>query len=880
MPRPEDPKINPTGPSQSSLPWGALALVAGLALIMGARTIDGSFVGGDDFRLVLNHVLVNRPSVDHALQLFKIVHRDLYQPIPLLSFSLEFAIGRPLGFFDQGPQAGAWFLHLNNVLLHAINACLVFLMVRRLSRYTSAALIAGVLFAVHPLQVEVVAWINGRMMLLSTLFALLTILAWARWLNTRRGGLGWAILTLLFVLLCGISKIRVSIPVLMLLAVPFVDTPAGATWREHLGAMLQRPRFTRRLLPVWLLAGLITGILLIINVQATAGAEMFSGAAANLHGPRPVRILLALAFYFEKFVWPSGLASWYPAPEVVSWVSGHTGRALLVVVPTLAALTLAFWRLPATRFGIAWFFAAIASTLPVAPSRNMLAADRYMYLPIIGFAWLIGVLWVKLDAHRPADRPWFARRGVPILVGSALVIAMVGTAWHVGATYRAPIPKASRIAELFPHQPHVWERTGWSYYNRGLELRDAGDWNDAAADFQRAIELAQREMVHDDSYVQSEALQLTAMARLQLGDAEEAIRLLHEAMKLEPDEPGLKARLADVYEDLGRFEEAAALCEEALAASARHNPTIKRLARLYRRLDRPADARRWYEKALENNEYDVDAHLSLVELDLEEATPQSYVLALRRLDAVIGWMPDDTAVRTNRALVLQRLGRASEAVHAYEAIVKDDPQALAALLNLASLYQQQHRTSKAVACFRQAVALGLPDLATAEAVHEGLAAAGRLPEAQAMWTQYVRRFPAEPAARAMAAWSCARIGDLDGARTHLAALDAGSRARIPMVDATTVLLALYEQGAAESLSALERVCQPGPAATKARRRLLRALEQYDARQPGDVWTYCLTARLLQVDPGNQEAAKFFTDLARKNCNDSACAAFVQQLGDS
>ncbi len=105
--------------------FAVAALVFAAAFIMGLPTLRGSFVGGDDHRLVLNHVLVNHPSPAHAIELFGMVHRDLYQPLPLLSFSLEFAFANTVGLFDRGLSGGAWLFHLTNIILHALNAVLV-----------------------------------------------------------------------------------------------------------------------------------------------------------------------------------------------------------------------------------------------------------------------------------------------------------------------------------------------------------------------------------------------------------------------------------------------------------------------------------------------------------------------------------------------------------------------------------------------------------------------------------------------------------------------------------------------------------------------------------------------------------------------------------
>ncbi|RME39676.1 MAG: hypothetical protein D6788_04935, partial [Planctomycetota bacterium] len=394
-----------------------------LALAVGLPTIRGGFVGGDDHRLVLNHALVNHPSLDHAVKLFTTTHRDLYQPVPLLTFQIEFAVAQALDLFSGGVQRGAWLFHLDNAILHAVNAVLVFLLILRLHERAGAsegrgvsataeaggdltppgfvemgeiaraqargsgtngnggergrsctrvslmvAATAAVLFAVHPFQIEVIAWVNGRMMLLSTLFALASLLVFMRWLERPRVSL--LALTFLFVVLCGLSKVRVSLPVLFLIA-----------------ALARRVRLDRRFWGVLLAVGLITAAFVLINVKSTAEAKLFAEGAEHLRGPRLVRVLMALAFYFRHVVWPAGLCSYYPTPPVVSWNDAGLLWDALTVMAALAVLGWIAWKTAVGRYGTAWFFSALAVTLPFFPARNILAADRYMYLPIIGLFW-------------------------------------------------------------------------------------------------------------------------------------------------------------------------------------------------------------------------------------------------------------------------------------------------------------------------------------------------------------------------------------------------------------------------------------------------------------------------------------------------------------
>ncbi len=271
--------VNADKPDRRYRLW-ALLVIAVLGFVMGLPTLGGGFVGGDDHRLLLNHVLVNHPSFEHAVELFTTFHRDLYQPVPLLTFQLEFAVANMFGLFERGAEGGAWLFHLTNMVLHALNAVMVWLVVATMHRRLAAvetspaaslsepargtdvtvfvvATLTALLFAVHPLQVEVVAWTNGRMMLLSTLFALLGVLSFSSFLDTPR----WrtAGLTLLLVLLCSLSKVRVGLPILLLVMF-----------------LARRACVERRAVALWLVSAFVVGVFALINIRATAQVDLFA----------------------------------------------------------------------------------------------------------------------------------------------------------------------------------------------------------------------------------------------------------------------------------------------------------------------------------------------------------------------------------------------------------------------------------------------------------------------------------------------------------------------------------------------------------------------------------------------------------------------------
>lgn len=651
-------------------------VVFALAMLMGWPALRGTFVGGDDHRLVLNHVLVNQPSLAHAVELFFIVHRDLYQPIPLLTFQLEFIVAGWLDLFAESIDGGAWLFHFDNTWLHGLNALLVAAVIAMLLRPlggdapptplrrfhirrrsapqaaadTSAAAseagsgeaapdfldglyarlaiawTAASIFAVHPLQVEVVSWINGRMMLLSTMFALLAMLCFSHWL--ARGAKWAALLTIFLVVLSGISKIRAGVPILLAL-VP----------------LCRGIRLDRRFWPLWTVCTATVAGLVLLNIWTTAEAEFFSGGASHLQGPRAVRVLMALAFYFEHFVWPVGLASYYPAPLTVAWLSAPTIRAALIVGAALTLLAWSSFRYRHCRWAVIWFLAGIADTLPFFPARNILAADRYMYLPIVGLAWIAATLGHAAYRRLAVRHSRSAAQRATAVAAVILIPLLIGICWRVAASYNTAQSQALRIAELFPNEPRAWERLGWTYHRAG--------------DYEKALEAAHRELQNNGATdAQSGALQLLGLTQVKLGEVEAGLSNLEKAIELDVDDGIAYFRLATAHEDLGRYAEAAAWYEKAVEFAPRDNPTLRRLARAYRRLDKLAEARQRYQQALEFNRHDVDAAIGLAELAIESGADEQLRESRDTLGRLLADVPAEPRMTGNLGMIEFLLGGA------------------------------------------------------------------------------------------------------------------------------------------------------------------------------------------------------------------------------
>ncbi len=841
------------GPGLGAFRWPLLVFAT--AVLMGLPTLQGSFVGGDDFRLVLNHVLVNHPSLAHAIELFKIIHRDLYQPLPMLSFSLEFALGDALNLFEEGWEGGAWLFHLTNIILHGLNAAAVWCVIAMLQQRNrgtggvahqgqsyGVATIAAMLFAVHPLQVEVVAWVNGRMMLLSTLFAVASLITLGLWLG--KGKHRWAVLTVVFTLFCAISKIRVALP-LLLVIVPLAQ-----------GRKIRRP-----FVVLWVVCTAVTAAFAYVNLGATAQSGIFEGAEEKLHGPGIVRGLLALSWYFRHFLWPTGLASWYPAPGTVRWSDPATLHALIVTVVTVAVMAWLAWRSRLAALGFAWFFVSIASTVQIVPTRNALAADRYMYLPIIGLVWVVGVGLAA--AYKWAGRRWTqdAAWGIALVIAAPAVIAMVVVSWYTASFYETPLKKSKRIAELNPITAHVWERVAWAYYR--------------ADRYEDAIAFGQKEFGHDDMNAQGMALQVIGMSQLHLGQHDDALASLNRAMELDPESATAKHRMALALYELGRIPDALPLLEYAVEQAPMKNPWIIRLALLYRKTGRPKDAQAMYKQAILNNRYEVPATLGMAELAIESGTQEGYLAAERDLLKLLEWMPENVKARVNLGVAYNMLGRMQKAIEAYSTALEYDSSNTTAVLNLASMYLMTGDVGKAGRFFESAASMGLESVDRLEVIHDFLIGQQAPQQAVGLWGEFLTRQPGSLDGRAYLAWSRALAGDLERARAEAEVL---ARANVsnPVVSAMLAYVALADGRYDAAVVQTETLCTMGRQGASARRRLLGAFAAIVRDKPDLPWSFCLPARLYLGD-GHIDNAKSFIDLCDDQCRDTTCAQYVRSL---
>ncbi|MGQ0721103.1 MAG: tetratricopeptide repeat protein, partial [Candidatus Eiseniibacteriota bacterium] len=407
--------------------------------------------------------------------------------------------------------------HATNVLLHAAAAWLVWLLGRRVLASAFAALVAALLFAVHPVHTESVAFVSGRTDLLASVFALAAAFAWAR---------GRVVVSSAALLLAALSKETAFVLPAVLLVWDAVR-PAASGARAT-----SWPARNVRWIAGW-------GVALAVAVALRAGAGVGFGTGGSA-GASFAQQAASWSLHLRLLVLPWPLNAQYASADLVPSVVSLAGAAALLAA-CIAARSPAHGRLGA--LAMIWILGFL---LPVSGVLAFSAADvaeRFLYLPSVGFA-LLGGHW----AGRLAAR---FRRAAAIVV--VLVLGVASTATIVRSEiWRNNLTLYTDIARTTP-------TSALAHSNLGLELLRSGHHDEAATALERAT------AVQPDFAL---AWTNLGLARRVQGRAPEALEAFERAAALAPDHPGILMNLGNEYRRLGRLPEAATVLERAARGAA------------------------------------------------------------------------------------------------------------------------------------------------------------------------------------------------------------------------------------------------------------------------------------------------------------------------
>jgi tetratricopeptide (TPR) repeat protein len=583
--------------------WIVLAVCLGLAAlvwIVFGQTLRHDFVNLDDGAYVYKNPQVSRGlTTEGIIWAFTHSHAANWHPLTWISHMIDCQL------YGLNP----WGHHLTNVLLHAANAILLFLVVRQLTASLWPSAFVAAVFAIHPLRVESVAWVSERKDLLSGFFFLLTIWAYVRYVRGPRSRARYLLVLALFAVGLMCKPMLVTLPVVLLLLDywplrrlgPESDL-AGKKFRVPREVILEK-------LPLLGLA--VASCVATIFAQQTAIQPL-----ANVpFPPRLGNAAMACATYIRQMFWPSDLVAFYPLAFF-----DITASRVLLSLALLIAISLAVFLLRRRRYLLTgWFFylVMLAPVIGILQVGSQAHADRYTYLPEIGLALL--VTWTAADL----SARWRYRDLLLSVSSLAIVVALTFAArtqafyWKDSETLwiRAlsrtvdnlmaelnlgeALYKLGRTPEALSHFDRALQidpSQAWVYSSMGAALLDIGRPNESLASLQKAIELEPKF---------SDAHYNLGNTFLAMGQAREAIAQYQQALDINPDDTETMNNMAWILATspdpmIRDGTKAVALAERAvLLTDNKEERTLATLAAAYAEIGRFPEAVKSAQRALQ-----------------------------------------------------------------------------------------------------------------------------------------------------------------------------------------------------------------------------------------------------------------------------------------
>lgn len=515
-----------------------LLLIAATVVVFW-RVSGFDFTNTDDQLFVTENAVVQQGLTSQSVRwAFTSTWQSIWQPLTWLSYMLdrEMSGGATASSWDA---SGARVFHLTNLALHLANVLLLYAFLSRITGLRWRSAFVALLFAVHPLHVESVAWVAERKDVLSTFFWILTM--WAYVSYTRRPTVGRYLLSVAaFVLGLMAKPMLVTLPIVLLL----LDY-----WPLNRLATQDRPK-PRRL--TWLDLVREKAPFLIIAAASSMGTfvvmRITGGIRASTDFPILTRIVNAVvnyARYVWMMLWPKSLAVFYPdrGSMLPIWMICLSVAALVSISVFALRSTK---RRPYVLFGWLWYVVTLLPVCGLVQQGLLTTADHYAYVPLIGLfvivAWGIPDLAAAVAHKAPSRQRWLA---IPAaIVGLALIVlsyVQVGY-WQNSET-------------LFTHALKVTKNNSAASFCMGSVLNGRGDRAGAIRMYREALRI-------DPRFEDAEFGLGTAFA--EEGKVDEAILHLQKAVKLRPDYLKARGNLGVMLAGKGKLDAAIAQYKEAL----------------------------------------------------------------------------------------------------------------------------------------------------------------------------------------------------------------------------------------------------------------------------------------------------------------------------
>jgi len=612
------------------IPNWHIPLILILTFIVYIPALSAGFVNWDDPDYVGGNSYLIR-DLSRLPELLTTPVQGNYHPLTMFSLALNFAI--------SGDHW--WSYHLFNLIFHLANCFLVYRLAFLLSRSNALiALVTSLLFAIHPLHVESVAWMSERKDVLYALFFIAGHITYTKYIDESSKKQYW--LTLLFVILSLMSK------------------PAAVIFPISLFCIdvLRRRQFSFKLIIekiAFLIPAIILG-LLTITAQKTVGAtgEEYFGLAKNiLFG------FYGIMMYFVKMIIPYKLSAFYPFPPLNEKLS-----AAYYVAPVfallLAAVTYFTWKkYRFVAFGISFYIVNLLLVLQIFSVGSAVIAERYTYVPYIGLFFIAGCL---LDRFAKGNMIKAYAVLAPVTIIFSLLSFLQAKTWKSGETLWDNVIKNQPCSRAYSARATLFRRDA-------NKLKQAAD----------QAKIAKREQEANIKYAEANK------------NYQQAINYYTEAVKLNAIDHESYNNRANIYMDQNNFNAAILDYKQALIVKPDYYVALDNMGALYARRGMFDSALYYFSKVLEQKP---DYSPTYSNRAITFMSLKRYEEAIKDWQRFLGYRPNDADATNTIGECYRMLGKNQEALGFINTAIQLNPQA-AYFLNRAYTYKNLNNIENA-----------------------------------------------------------------------------------------------------------------------------------------------------------------------------------------
>jgi Flp pilus assembly protein TadD len=648
----------------------------------------------DDSQYLTKNLLVQNPSWTSAHRFLTEVLEPstvegYYQPLTMISLMFDYALG--------GRPDNLQPFHRTSLTLHVVNTGLVIVLLYLLFGQAWVAAAVGLLFGLHPMTVEPIPWVGERKTLLAAFFALWCLILYVRYARKPNRSLYIGCLAM-YVLALMSKPTSTPLPLLMLI----MDYWPLGRWKWT--NILEK-------LPFFVVGG-ISAIITYFSQSSAAPALVAGG-----YGFERIPLVLChnIIFYLYKIIWPANLSSHYIFPEPFGLsdpmvLAGVIGTCILV---PLLAISLRWTR--AAMVGWLFFFVAIFPTIQVLRFSNVIAADKFAYLPSVGLL-IVATSLLNWFCGTGSDIKSMARR----MAVTVTVLVLAGAEAVVTRSYLAHWRDTQSLAE------HILTKTPDAPQARnmlGLELQSQGKLDQAISQYRRALQVKPNYVeAHNNMGI---ALQLQ-------GKLDEAISHYRRALQINPAYAEAYYNMGITFRAQGKYDEAINSYRQALRLKPYHVETHSNLGSVLSAQGKFDEAIKHFRLALQIRPNFAEVHYNLGLALKSQGKPDE---AIKHFRQALRLKPDLAEAHNNLGLALTMTGKLDEAIEHFREAVRLKPNYPAPLNRMARILAMHPEPklrdpSQAIEIAKRAAELtGHKDAAILETLAAAYAAAGQLDQA-------------------------------------------------------------------------------------------------------------------------------------------------------